>query len=174
MAPKKRTKKEDWAETCTFFGTFIETRYSGYPVRVPPGDERTFYEAYCYCGLIDGDGMSCLLGQPISERRRMERSMGKLGLHKLVENVKRAAAALKKSGLSLGRKANRAALSALMRPFEDKYSNKLRENAYARLYRFIGSSRAFLPYALNCARMEKEGGNPFDPKEWTPEKMANL
>jgi hypothetical protein len=100
--------------------------------------------------------------------------MSKLGLHKLIDNVKRAAAALKKSGLLLGRETDHAAISHLMRPFEDKYYNKLRENAYARLYRFIGSSRMFLPYALNCARMEKEGGNPFDPKEWTPEKLANL
>ena len=92
----------------------------------------------------------------------------------LRENAKKATAALRKSGLSPGRKKDGQAISALMRPFEDKYHRRLRERAYARLYRFLASHKAFLPYALNCARIEKCGGNPFDPKEWTPEKLKTL
>jgi hypothetical protein len=172
MASKKQ--HEEWAETCGFFCTFIETRYPGHPVPVPPGDERTFYQACGLCVLIDSDGMAGLLEQPVSERRAIFRSARKLGQHDLVENAKKAAAALRHSGLVRGRRRDHSAVSDLMRPFEDRYFGQLRGRAYARLYRFIASRKAFLPYALNCARMGKEGGNPFDPREWTAEKLRAL
>jgi len=161
-------------ETCGFFGTFIETRYGGYPVPVPPGDEKVAYDVHCFCGLIDSDGMACVLDQPQAERRAMFRSLRKLGMAKLVDFTKKAATALRRSGRSLHRKQDRSAISGLLRPFEDIYFKRLRTQAYSRLYRHIISSEAFIPYMLNCERMEKEGGNPFDPKEWTPEKLKDL
>src|SRR5262245_49868384 len=133
--PSKK-QYDEWAEQCGFFCYYIETRYPGHPVPVPPGDERTFYQACGFCLQIDGDGMASLLGQPDSERQEMERSLQQLGLVKLTTLAAQAADALRQSGLTLGRQSDHSRISALMRPFEDKYYDELRDRAYARLYRF--------------------------------------
>ena len=173
ILPSKK-KYEQWAETCGFFTTFIETRYPGHPVPVPPGDEKTFYDACCFCGMLDSDGVASLLGQPASVRQAMEHSLEQLGLTNLIELAGRASDALSQAGLSLERRRDEPAISTLMEPFEEEYYDKLRDPAYARLHKFMSSSRAFVSYARNCARIDRTGGNPFDPKEWTPEKMAAL
>ena len=104
----------------------------------------------------------------------MERSLQQLGLDKLIALAAQAADALRQSGFTLGRKRDHSRISALMHPFEEKYYDELRDRAYARLYKFLSASQSFLPYALNLARMERDSGNPFDPKEWSAEKMTAL
>jgi len=173
IMPSKK-QYEEWAETCGFFCTYIETRYPGHPVPVPPGDERTFYQACGFCLQMDSDGMTSFLEQPAAVRQEMERSLQQLGLDKLIALAAQAADALRQSGLTLGRKSNHSRISALMRPFAEKYYDELRDRAYARLYKFLSACQSFLPYALNLARMERDSGNPFDPKEWSAEKMAAL
>jgi hypothetical protein len=170
---RKRESEREVEETCTFFGTFVETRYDE-PKNIPVGDERLLYHVYCLCGMIDGDGMDCLLAQPESERRSLYRSARKLGLTKLVDNAHAATAALRRAGVSLKRKSDQEVIDEILKPFERMYFDRLRHGAYARMYRLISASDAFIPYALNCQRMQKEGGNPFDPKEWTPAKMKGL
>jgi len=81
---------------------------------------------------------------------------------------------LRRAHLSLKRKADHQAIDEILKPFERTYFDRLRRGAYARMYQFIMASDAFIPYALNCQRMQKKGGNPFDPKEWTPEKMKGF
>ena len=173
MVARKKRRQKDWSETCTFFGTFIEWRHRGVPDKVPKGDEGAFYDAYYFCLSIDCDGMRAALGLPEGQKRRIFRTLRKLGLSKLVENTKEAAAAFRKSGLRLGVGPDWQAVSALMRPFEKVYYRQLRLPAYARMHRLL-SSKAFLPYALNCHRLDKEGGNPLDPKEWTAKKLKSL
>ena len=168
-AKRKRESQEEIWETCNFFGSFIETRHD--PRHIPPGDEKTVYGVHCFCGLIDSDGMISLLQQPLADRLSMYRSARKVGVTGLVEMAKGAAAAVKKAGLSPKQREHRESVNALLRPFEKRYYYEIRDRAYARLYRFICSSEAFIPYALNCARIEREGGNPFNPKEWTDAKM---
>jgi hypothetical protein len=169
---QKRESERELEETCTWLGTFIETRYD--PEHIPAGDERLFYHVYCLCGMIDSDGMDCLLAQPEADRRALYRSARKLKLTKLVENAQAAAAALRRAGLSLKRKTDWQAISEILKPFERKHHKRLRRTAYARMNRLISSSDVFIPYALNCQRMQKDGGNPFNPKEWTPAKMKGL
>ena len=159
-------------ETCTFFCTFIETRYD--PKSLPAGDEKLLYHVYCLCGMIDGDGMGSLLAQPVGQRRALYRSARKLGLTNLVENARKAAVALHRAGLSLGRKRDRQRVAEILKPFHRLYYDRFRRRAYARMHRLILASQAFIPYALNCRRMETDGGNPFDPKEWTPAKLKSL
>ena len=124
--------------------------------------------------MIDSDGMDCLLSQPATERRSLFRSARKLGLTKLVDHVQTAAIAVRKAGLSIKDKFDQRAIANVLKPFEKRYYDRLRRDAYERMYRLICGSDAFTPYALNCQRMQKDGGNPFDPKEWTPAKMKNL
>ena len=52
MKKSKRESDRELKETCTFFGTFVETRYDD-PEKIPPGDERLLYHVYCFCGMID-------------------------------------------------------------------------------------------------------------------------
>src|SRR5437762_7016809 len=118
-AKPKRQSEEELVETCTFFGTFIETRYD--PKNIPEGDERLFYHAYCLCGLIDSDGMDCLLAQPQSEKRAIYKSAGKLGLTKLAKNAQAADAALQRASLSLKRKRDQQAISEILKRFERVY-----------------------------------------------------
>jgi hypothetical protein len=104
----------------------------------------------------------------------MLRSARQLGLGKLADNAKSAAMTLRKSGLSLKRARDRSAISTLLRPFEQHYYDQLRQDAYKCLYDFFSSSEAFVPYVLNCQRMDRDGGNPFDPKEWRPPKFKGV
>jgi len=169
---RKSQSERELVETCTFFGTFIETRYD--PESIPAGDEKLLYDVYCLCGLIDSDGTDCLLAQPPAAKRAMYRSARKLGLTKLVKNAQDAQVALRQASLSLTRKADEEGISKILRRFERRYFDQLRRPAYARMCRLIGGSDAFIPYALNCQRMEREGGNPFNPREWAPDKMSSL
>jgi hypothetical protein len=169
---QKREGRSEIEEVCSWFGTFIETRYN--PRKIPAGPERQFYHLHCFCGMIDSDGMACLLAQPEADRRGLYRSARILGLTKLVENAQAAATALRQSGLSLKREGDREAITEVLKPFEKRYYDQLRDTAFARMHRLLISCDVFIPYGLNCQRMEEDGGNPFDPKEWTPEKIRSL
>jgi hypothetical protein len=162
---------DELAEECGMWCTFLEYRYfdkeKGICTDNATDDERIAYDVYCFCGMIDADGMASLLSQPESKLQKLFESLSKLGLTALIKNVKEAADAVKKSGLSLEEKGDRSAVSQLLRPFQDEYYGRLRKRAYSRLRKFIHSSRVFNRYAANVLRCEQEGLNCYDPKVWT-------
>jgi hypothetical protein len=92
-------------------------------------------------------------------------------LDELVNNVEKAENALTKAGLSLRRKSDWEEIKKVLRPYEKKYFAMQMVKAYRRLNDYLGEHMEFLPYAQNLARMEKRGGNPFNPREWTEGKL---
>jgi hypothetical protein len=163
-------KENELVDECIMWCTFLEYRYyepvKGISTEKATADEQTAYDVHCFCGMIDADGMSCLLSQPDAKLQSMSLSLRRLGLGGVVDNANAAAAALKASGLSLHQDSDRERVSELLRPFEDMYYRRLRKRAYSRLKNFIQSSDVFLAYALNIQRCEREGLNCYDPKEW--------
>src|SRR5579859_6115083 len=122
--------ENDVVEECTTWGMFIELRYIYPGLPIATDNERIAYDVYSFCGMIDSDGMGCLLSQPQSKRQLLFQSLLNLGLAEQVENATNAASALQNSGLSLEGNDDREATSKLLRPFEDRYYRDLREPTY--------------------------------------------
>jgi hypothetical protein len=169
-------KEDELVDECVMWCTFLEYRHydrdKGITTERATDDERIAYDVYCFCGMIDADGISALLSQPEAKFQSMSQSMRRLGLAEVVDNVNAAADALRASGLFPPEDSDRERISGLVRPFEETYYRRLRKRAYSQLKRFIQSSDAFLVYAQNIQRCEREGANCNDPKEWSVEHGA--
>src|ERR1041385_9082937 len=104
-ARKPFYKVEEIAEECGMWCTFLEFRYFDPEKGVATDDatveERTAYEVQSFCGIIDSDGIACLLSQPDAKLESMFASLEKLHLGRLVWMAKDAAAVIRGSGLSV-------------------------------------------------------------------------
>jgi hypothetical protein len=169
-------KEGEIVDECIMWCTFLEYRHydpdKGISTEKATADEQTAYDVYCFCGMIDSDGMSSLLSQPDAKLQSMSQSMRRLGLGEIVDNAKAAADVLKGSGLSPRQDSDHEQVSELLRLFEDIYYRRLRKRAYSRLKKFIQSSDVFAGYARNIQRCEREGVNCYDPKEWRIEHVV--
>ncbi len=169
-------KVDELEEECVMWCTFLEFRHcdsdKGISTEGATEDERTAYDVYCFCGMIDADGIAGLLSQPEAKFAAMSRSLRKLGLDEIVDNANAAAAALKASNLFPPSDDERERVSELLKPFEEKYYRRQRKRAYLRLRRFIQSSEVFVGYARNVQRCAREGLNCYDPKQWSREHVG--
>lgn len=157
--------EDDIVQECMMWGTFIELRY-----RIPENPiatevEQIAYDVHSFCGMIDSDGMTCLLSQPEAKLHQIFKSLRAPSLTEHVQNVVEASAALQKAGLSVEND-NPDAISSILGPFEKKYYETLRKPAYERLLELINSSEVFEFYGHVELYCQQEELNIFDPKVW--------
>src|SRR5262245_43251710 len=83
--------EKELADDCGMWGMFIEYRHydpdKGICTDNAKDDERIVYDVICFCGMIDSDGLQCLLSQPENKLALISQSCLKLGLVQLVENT---------------------------------------------------------------------------------------